>query len=195
MNTIILDIESTISNKGNPFDERNKLCYVGLHHNNVSNLFDIEYSGNPYRDRLNAIQSMLNNDAILVGFNIKFDLHWIRKYGINFMDKRVWDCQLVHFILTNQQNPYPSLNSVAEYYGLGSKLDVVATEYWSNGIDTPDVPKDILEQYLEQDLILTKQVFEKQYEEVMSLPVERQRLISLHNQDLLVLEEMEYNGG
>jgi len=194
MNTIILDIESTISNKGNPFDERNKLCYVGLHHNNVSNLFDIEYSGNPYRDRLNAIQSMLNNDAILVGFNIKFDLHWIRKYGINFMDKRVWDCQLVHFILTNQQNPYPSLNSVAEYYGLGSKLDVVATEYWSNGIDTPDVPKDILEQYLEQDLILTKQVFEKQYEEVMSLPVERQRLISLHNQDLLVLEEMEYNG-
>jgi len=194
MNTIILDIESTISNKGNPFDERNKLCYVGLHHNNVSNLFDIEYSGNPYRDRLDSIQSMLNNDAILVGFNIKFDLHWIRKYGINFMDKRVWDCQLVHFILTNQQNPYPSLNSVAEYYGLGSKLDVVATEYWSNGIDTPDVPKDILEQYLEQDLILTKQVFEKQYEEVMSLPVERQRLISLHNQDLLVLEEMEYNG-
>lgn len=194
MNTIILDIESTISNKGNPFDERNKLCYVGLHHNNVSNLFDIEYSGNPYRDKLNAIQSMLNNDSILVGFNIKFDLHWIRKYGINFMDKRVWDCQLVHFILTNQQNPYPSLNSVAEYYGLGSKLDVIATEYWSNGIDTPDVPKDILEQYLEQDLILTKQVFEKQYEEVMSLPVERQRLISLHNQDLLVLEEMEYNG-
>jgi len=194
MNTIILDVETTIDVNGNPFSERNKLCYVGLNYNNVSSLFDIEYSGNPYRDKLNAIQSIIDNDAILVGFNIKFDLHWIRKYGINFMDKRVWDCQLVHFILTNQQNPYPSLNSVAEYYGLGSKLDVVATEYWSNGINTPDVPKDILEQYLEQDLILTRQVFEKQYEEVMSLPIERQRLISLHNQDLLVLEEMEYNG-
>lgn len=194
MNTIILDVETTIDVNGNPFSERNKLCYVGLNYNNVSSLFDVEYSGNPYREKLNAIQSIIDNDAILVGFNIKFDLHWIRKYGINFMDKRVWDCQLVHFILTNQQNPYPSLNSVAEYYGLGSKLDVVATEYWSNGIDTPDVPKDILEQYLEQDLILTRQVFEKQYEEVMSLPIERQRLISLHNQDLLVLEEMEYNG-
>jgi len=194
MNTIILDVETTIHANGSPFSERNKLCYVGLNYNNVSSLFDIEYGGNPYRDKLNSIQSIIDNDAILVGFNIKFDLHWIRKYGINFMDKRVWDCQLVHFILTNQQNPYPSLNGVAEYYGLGSKLDVVATEYWSNGIDTPDVPKDILEQYLEQDLILTKQVFEKQYEEVMSLPIERQRLISLHNQDLLVLEEMEYNG-
>lgn len=194
MNTIILDVETTIHANGNPFSERNKLCYVGLNYNNVSSLFDIEYSGNPYREQLNSIQNVLDNDAILVGFNIKFDLHWIRKYGINFMDKRVWDCQLVHFILTNQQNPYPSLNGVAEHYGLGSKLDVVATEYWGNGIDTTDVPKDILEQYLEQDLILTKQVFEKQYEEVMSLPIERQRLISLHNQDLLVLEEMEYNG-
>ena len=194
MNTIILDVETTTHANGSPFSERNKLCYVGLNYNNVSSLFDVEYSGNPYRDKLDAIQSIINNDAILVGFNIKFDLHWIRKYGISFMDKRVWDCQLVHFILTNQQNPYPSLNSVAEYYGLGNKLDVVATEYWSNGIDTPDVPKDILEQYLEQDLILTKQVFERQYEEVMSLPIERQRLISLHNQDLLVLEEMEYNG-
>lgn len=194
MNTIILDVETTIHANGNPFSERNKLCYVGLNYNNVSSLFDIEYSGNPYREQLNSIQNVLDNDAILVGFNIKFDLHWIRKYGINFMDKRVWDCQLVHFILTNQQNPYPSLNGVAEHYGLGSKLDVVATEYWGNGIDTIDVPKDILEQYLEQDLILTKQVFEKQYEEVMSLPIERQRLISLHNQDLLVLEEMEYNG-
>ena len=194
MNTIILDVETTINVNGNPFSERNKLCYVGLHHNNVSSLFDIEYSGNPYREKLDAIQSIINNDAILVGFNIKFDLHWIRKYGINFMDKRVWDCQLVHFILTNQQNPYPSLNSVAEYYGLGSKLDVVATEYWGNGIDTPDVPKDILEQYLEQDLLLTEAVFKRQYEEVMSLPQARQRLISLHNQDLLVLQEMEYNG-
>ena len=110
------------------------------------------------------------------------------------MDRRIWDCQLVHFILTNQQNPYPSLNSVADYYGLGSKLDVVATEYWSNGIDTPDVPKDILEDYLKQDLLLTEAVFKRQYEEVMALPSERQRLISLHNQDLLVLEEMEYNG-
>lgn len=194
MNTIVLDVETTIHANGSPFSERNKLCYVGLNYNNVSSLFDIEYGGNPYRDKLNSIQSIIDNDAILVGFNIKFDLHWIRKYGINFMDKRVWDCQLVHFILTNQQNPYPSLNGVAEYYGLGSKLDVVATEYWSNGIDTPDVPKDILEQYLEQDLLLTQEVFKRQYEEVMSLPIERQRLISLHNQDLLVLEEMEYNG-
>ena len=28
MKPLILDVETTISSKGNPFDERNKLCYV-----------------------------------------------------------------------------------------------------------------------------------------------------------------------
>ena len=194
MTELILDVETTISSKGNPFDERNRLCYVGLYNNTLCDLVDIDYSGTPYRERLDAIQRSIDSHAVLVGFNIKFDLHWIRKYGINFMDKRVWDCQLVHFILTNQQYPYPSLNSVAEYYGLGSKLDVVATEYWSNGIDTPDIPKDILEQYLKQDLELTYQIYLKQKEEVDKLPEARRKLISLHNQDLLILEEIEYNG-
>jgi len=189
---LVIDVETTISNKGNPFDETNKLCYIGLL-NSTSHIINIEYDNEPYGDKLNEVQKEIDNSEILVGFNIKFDLHWIRKYRINFMDKRIWDCQLVHFILTGQQNPYPSLNSVAEYYGLGSKLDVVATEYWANKIDTPNIPKDILENYLEQDLNLTKQIYFKQLEELKQNP-NLIKLISLHNQDLLVLQEMEFNG-
>lgn len=190
---LILDVETTISNKGNPFDETNKLCYVGLL-DTSHNLFSIEYNDQPYKKHLEEIQSRITNAEVLVGFNLKFDLHWLRKYGINFMDKRLWDCQLVHFILTGQQYPYPSLNSVAAYYNLGSKLDVVATEYWSNKIDTPNIPADILEEYLLGDLQLTQKVYEKQQEEFALCTKPMQRLISLHNQDLMVLQEMEYNG-
>ena len=189
---LVIDVETTISNKGNPFDETNKLCYIGLL-NSSSHIYNIEYDNEPYGNKLNKVQKEIDDSEILVGFNIKFDLHWIRKYRLNFMDKRIWDCQLVHFILTGQQNPYPSLNSVAEYYGLGSKLDVVATEYWANKIDTPNIPKDILENYLEQDLNLTKQIYFKQLEELKQNP-SLIKLISLHNQDLLVLQEMEFNG-
>ncbi len=110
------------------------------------------------------------------------------------MGKRVWDCQLVHFILTGQQYPYPSLNSVAAYYDLGSKLDVIATEYWKNGVDTDKIPRDLLEDYLKQDLLLTQKVYEKQMEEFASSAKNMQRLISLHNQDLVILQEMEFNG-
>lgn len=189
MRTLVLDVETSISNKGNPFDETNRLMYIGID----ADCYCIEYSSEPYRNQLDAIQARINDVDIIIGFNIKFDLHWIKKYGITFDTKRIWDCQLVHFILTGQTNPYPSLNGVAEYYGLGTKLDIVSTEYWKNGIDTPDIPKEILEEYLLMDLDLTQKVYEKQVEYLSDKPL-LSRLVSLHNQDLLVLQEMEFNG-
>ena len=194
MRELVLDVETTISNKGNPFDQTNKLCYVGIKGERISDLFDIEYSVYPYVPELEKIQLLIDQSDTLIGFNIKFDLHWIRRYGINFSNKRIWDCQLVHFILTGQTESYPSLNGVAAHYGLGIKLDVVSTEYWKNGIDTPNVPKETLEEYLQGDLDLTYQVYLKQLEEIQAGSLQLQRLVSLHNQDLLVLEEMEFNG-
>jgi len=188
-NVIVLDVETTISNKGNPFDESNKLCYIGVDRH----CFPIEYDSSPYVDHLRTVQSTINDASLLIGFNIKFDLHWLARYGITFNNARIWDCQVVHFILTGQSDSYPSLNSVCEYYGLESKLDVVSEHYWKNGIDTPNVPREILEEYLLKDLELTRQVYEKQVEELADKPLLR-RLVSLHNQDLLVLQEMEFNG-
>jgi DNA polymerase I-like protein with 3'-5' exonuclease and polymerase domains len=194
-NYVVMDVETTTSNKGNPFDVSNKLCYVGLKTNPTydRNLYDIEYSDHPYRDNLREIQSVINSSTLLIGFNIKFDLHWVRNYGITFTNCRVWDCQLVHFILSGQSESYPSLNDVALHYNLGTKLDVVSEQYWKLGIDTPDIPRELLEGYLQMDLDLTEQVYLKQVEELERRP-ELKRLVSLHNQDLLVLEEMEYNG-
>lgn len=190
MKHLTLDVETTIQNKGNPFSRLNKLCLIGLYNNGI---YDIEYTEHPYRDDLDQVQSVIDNHDMLVGFNIKFDLHWIRKYGIDFQDKRIWDCQLVHFILMGQTKPYPSLNQVCEHYGLETKLDVVKEEYWKNGIDTNEIPRDLLDEYLLKDLELTEQVYLKQLEDVKANP-HLMKLISLHNQDLLVLEEMEFNG-
>lgn len=190
MKHLTLDVETTIQNKGNPFSRLNKLCLIGLHNNGI---YDIEYTEHPYRDDLDRVQSVINDHDMLVGFNIKFDLHWIRKYGIDFSEKRIWDCQLVHFMLTGQSKPYPSLNQVCEHYGLETKLDVVKEEYWKNGIDTNEIPRDILDEYLLKDLELTEQVYLKQLDDLEANP-HLKRLISLHNQDLLVLEEMEFNG-
>ena len=190
MKHLTLDVETTIQNKGNPFSRLNRLCLIGLYNNGI---YDIEYTDHPYRDDLDQVQSIIDNHDMLVGFNIKFDLHWIRKYGIDFQEKRIWDCQLVHFILTGQSKPYPSLNQVCEHYGLETKLDVVKEEYWKNDIDTNEIPRDILDEYLLKDLELTEQVYLKQLEDVKANP-HLMKLISLHNQDLLVLEEMEFNG-
>lgn len=196
MNYLILDVETTTSNKGNPFDETNKLCYVGLKGNPSfdRNLYDIEYSDTPYTYELLEIQNAIQDSKLLVGFNIKFDLHWLKRYLVDFSNVRIWDCQLVHFILTGQENSYPSLNDVAQYYGFDLKLDVVSEQYWKNGIDTKDIPREILEEYLQGDLDLTEKVYLAQLEDVSKCSKQMQRLISLHNQDLIVLQEMEYNG-
>ena len=193
MSYLVLDVETTISNKGNPFDKSNKLCMVGMLAAEEMAIFDIEYSVDPYKESLDRIQLAVDKCDVLVGFNIKFDLHWLRRYGINFTGKRIWDCQLVEYVLSNQENSYPSLNATSEYYDLGSKLDEVKENYWKNGIDTDKVPKDILSDYLKQDVELTEKVMYKQMERLNQLP-HLKRLVSLHNQDLLVLEDMEYNG-
>ena len=64
MRSLILDVETTISNKGNPFDETNKLCYVGLL-DTSPNVFSIEYDNEPYRSHLETIQSQIDEAEIL----------------------------------------------------------------------------------------------------------------------------------
>jgi DNA polymerase I-like protein with 3'-5' exonuclease and polymerase domains len=183
--TLVLDVETSIQNKGNPFDVSNKLCLVGL----GDKIYDIEYSESPYGHHLQEIRQEIESADLLVGFNIKFDLHWIRRYINDIRFPPVWDCQLGAFILSHQQLPYPSLDKVCNSLGLGSKRNVVDNEYWSIGIDTPQVPIGILTEYLQGDLDITEKLY--QYQKPLLL---NNKVFKLQCQDLLVLEEMEFNG-
>lgn len=194
MKILTLDVETTISNKGNPFDSTNKLVQVGLKSGrDKTQVFNIEYTEEPYKDKLEEIQEIIDEHDYLVGFNIKFDLNWLARYGIHFRTKKIWDTQLTDFMLDGQANPYPSLNRTCEKYGFEQKLDVVKEEYWSNGIDTTEVPEDILTEYLVKDVDLTFQVFMKQLGELKDNP-QLKKLVALHNADLLGLHEIETNG-
>lgn len=190
MSYLVIDVESTTKNSGHPFTPSNKLCVVGVD----KDVYKIEYDEAPFGEALAEIQERINRAKVLIGFNFKFDLHWLRRYGITVpADCRVHDCQLAYFIETFQQNRMPSLDEAAAYYGLPAKLDVVKTEYWAKGIDTPDVPWDILAEYCSHDVALTEQMYLKQLEFLEAHPKLR-RLFSLQCQDLMVLQEMEWNG-
>ena len=193
MKALCLDAETTIFERGTPFAQRNKLCLVGTFGSNTSSTFDIEYSGNPYGATLLEIQSTINRADLLVFFNAKFDLHWLRRYGIEFQDKKIWDCQYAHFLLTGQEIKYPSLDGVLTYYNLPLKYDVVKLEYWGKGIDTPDIPLEVLQPYLRQDVVSTWKVFQRQIEDLKDNE-QLKKAIWWGCQDLLVTEEMEWNG-
>jgi DNA polymerase I-like protein with 3'-5' exonuclease and polymerase domains len=185
-----LDLETQTFNKGNFADRRNDVCFIGI----GSNVYEIAYADNPYGEALKQVQQEIDEADLLVLINAKFDLHHLTNLNIKFNHKRIWDCQLVDFMLEGQSTPYPSMNSMADKYGLPQKPDIKA-KYWDAGIDTKDIPRDEIVDYLEShDLPTTTTIYNIQKELVESRSKAFQRLVSLANQDLLVLQEIEYNG-
>jgi DNA polymerase I-like protein with 3'-5' exonuclease and polymerase domains len=76
---------------------------------------------------------------------------------------------------------------------LAGKLDVVDVEYWQKGIDTDQVPIEILTKYLNQDLISTWELYKKQREVFSNYPI-LFKLFRVLCEDLKSLQEIEYNG-
>lgn len=100
---------------------------------------------------------------------------------------------MAEFILSGQTIRYPSLEGVAQSYGLGDKDHVIECEYWDKGIDTDNIPPDILSRYCKRDIELTYQIYLRQKERFAENP-KLLRLFKLQCEDLLVLLEMEANG-
>lgn len=185
MKALALDTETTISNKGNPYDQTNQLVCISWATSNGCGAARIT------PELVEALQKLIDEAEVIVGFNIKFDLHWLKKAGLRLDHKRLYDCQLAEFVIERQQNRYPSLNESAAKYQLGAKVDVIKAEYWDKGICTSLIPWPILRAYAKQDAQLTLLVYEAQQAHISPL---QRRLLSLLNEDIKVLQEMECNG-
>src|SRR5712664_1883581 len=121
---LAIDTESNTWNKGAPFDRRFKaVCY--------SWATESDEGASPFEpDSIERLQSKIDGARVLVGFNLKYDIHVLRKAtGISFgMELRYWDCQLAEFVISRQTRRYPSLEESLVKYDLGHKIDVVKTE-------------------------------------------------------------------
>lgn len=168
---LVIDVEATTILKGNPFVKENRLELVGLYDSSSYSIIDSDF------DKIS-----IPHNTLLIGFNIKFDLHWLRRAGVKF-NNPVWDCQLAEFLISNQSNSYPSLDGTAQKYGLGKKLE----------IDFNNATLEEKKVYNQQDLNLTYHLYLKQ-KEILQQNKKRYNLFRLQCQDLLVLEEMEWNG-
>jgi DNA polymerase I-like protein with 3'-5' exonuclease and polymerase domains len=152
----------------------------------------IEYDSTPYGTALERIQRSIDGHDLLIGFNLKFDLAWLRRYGIK-ITKPIWDLQYAYFCMTGQEVKLPSLNSLLMHYNLPLKYDVVKNEYWDKGLDTTDVPFPILDEYCRGDCEGEYQCFLRQVEDLKDKP-KLKKLIWTGCQDILVTQEMEHNG-
>lgn len=182
---VSLDVETTMSPNSDPFSQCSSLCRIGLvRHNKPALCMEGVYD--------EKIQTALDKMEMIVGFNLKFDIKWMQSVGYKFDKHKLWDCQYAYFLLHNQLVRYPSLDMALEEAGIEKKIDVVKTEYWDKGIDTPFIPLSILDEYLTGDVEKTLALFQYQYPLIVEaglLP-----LMQLCMEDLKVLVEMESNG-
>ena len=181
---LVLDVETTTFNKGNPYDSRNSLVSVHAHHEGTSK---------SYRpSEMESVAEVVRQATEVIFFNAKFDLTWLRRTGLRIDDVPLWDVQLAHFILRYQSVPFPSLDDVLTFYGLPLKFDKVK-ELWGKGVQTDQIDWDILCEYGEGDVEKTYQCYLRQKEEFKNSP-QLYKVFKLTCKDTYVLQEMEWNG-
>lgn len=195
---LAFDTESsgaTNGTTGDPFCPDNTLTCISYSIlDGESDVLPIEYGKEPYGPNLRRFEAMLRDSRLVVGFAIKRDLHWLRRYGVCVRNLEIWDVQSAHFILSHQTEPDPSLDIVSRSNLEGrGKIETVKNDYWDKGIDNPDVPWDILYEYSLDDADLTLKNYIVQQRQLQGNS-KLGNLIKIHNHDISVTQEMEYNG-
>ncbi len=209
MYELCLDVETTIAQKEDwvegtsllragdpsPYNHRNKLVTVHF------KIGDNKVKTFPFTGNIDnnlwckqELQYILDNAPLIVGFNIKFDLSWLKECGF-IINAPVWDCQLCEYVMNQPNVIQPSLDEVAASYGLASKFDVVKENYWKKGINTDAVPYAILKEYGEQDVNLTYEIYKRQKAKLATPELQHLlKTVELTNDFCKVLTDMERKG-
>ena len=190
MNALIIDLETGFKEKygrkGNYL--YNKIVAIGL-------CFQGEaYAKYLYPNDLEEI--ILEGIDVIVAHNATFDLLylWNLESLQEFFKRggKIWDTSLAEYILTGQQHKFPALRDIAvNKYGCPERIKF-QEQYWEAGIDTFEIPEEIVLQDVREDVLDTEKIYLQQVEKAKELGVFD--LIELENDALLATTEMTYNG-
>lgn len=214
--------------KANQYDKDNHLVAVGWR-KSKEDVHGIYFDDT----RPRTFNAPLDDCKILVLVNAKADLPWLwRSKPLELFFKEggeVWDCAYAEYLLTGQRwslkrpknqrpsmvNLYRKYRKAAEQagdfsedvYSDGKMDEVVAM--WASGMDTTDIPKDLLMEYLlgtnahpsmprvdgeriKGDVAMTEYIFYRQVRRAKALGM--LDMIRESMDALLATFEMEYNG-
>ena len=174
MKIVAIDLETTIrcpvgTHSANPMWIGNKIVASGYKSIGTESNVYLDYDVEGIDAQI--LRNICNHADIVVGHNIKFDLLYIYR-NTNDILPRIWDTQLAAYILSGQRHLYPSLDELTlEYVGAHALKDDAIKEYWKKGIDTTEIPKDDLLEYLVGDVDNTAKIFEAQFKEAEDLEI------------------------
>lgn len=192
MSFLVLDLETGIreehKRKGNPW--YNPIIAIG--YATAHNVFSEYYSDDNFKIGL----EVLAETSLLIGHNIKYDLLYLWSFPViqQYFQKggKIWDTQLAEYILSGQQHKFPALRNIAvTKYGRPERSKQME-EYWAKNIDTKDIPRELVEEDVLNDVLDTKAIYLKQIESASNSG--QLKLIQSQMDGLLATTDMEYNG-
>ena len=209
---LVIDLETSVKNRGDfavgtmkasPYHPENKIVMYGSQIGNVIHA----------REDGNELLSSLTIATRLVGQNIKFDLLYLLTHHYSVLIRflrtggKIYDTQLAEYLLTGQEDKMMPLGSswkiddkgnkvlskegLARRYG-GTEKDDRIKEFWNAGTDTEDIPKDMLSEYLLDDVENTGIVYLHQMKLIDNL--ELNALVDQSMEALLLTTFMEWHG-
>jgi DNA polymerase I-like protein with 3'-5' exonuclease and polymerase domains len=186
---ITFDTETTRFPDGSPFRPTNELISWAVKRDNGEVGFS--YFKDP--DFISELRNTISAATLLIVINGKFDIHWLKRSGIEVPPKcMVWDCQLAEYILSGQTNSFASMEELCERYVITGKEGGLEG-FWDQGIETKDIPYEVVRDYNIGDVDRTEKIYEAQQSDPRMSPA-LHKLILLSGMDLLVLQQMEWNG-
>lgn len=193
MTTVVFDFEGGTKNKCNVYDPETYVCLLCVKIISNGSMKSLSFK-KPWD--VGLINEIFNSAKLIIGFNCKFDLSWLRReFGfVPAFGTRIHDCQYAEFLFSDQTWRFPDLGTACAARGLSEKYDYIKENYWDKGIDTCDIPEDELEEYCIQDVDITYQLYLDQMKDFEDKYKHLHKLFKLHMLDLPVLLEMEWNG-
>ena len=200
MHVTILDLETTfslvpkakdgklVSDFGSPFNQGNRVVLVGAYSYGTGKYTSYDVSK---PSSLAKLKELVRNTDVLVGHNIKYDALWLRAIGCDTAHLKYRDTMLREYLMWQGNHPSLALTAVAPRYGGNPKMDVIGALF-DRYVNTDQIPRFILAEYLHDDVMNTKVVYEGQMKDKRL--VDQKTYDSFYHDVLEAVIEMEWNG-
>lgn len=184
-NYLVLDFETTSLEKGAALNSDNELLLAAWYYNGEYHV----HEGGEYDQDL--LQSHVEKCDLLVAHNLKFELHWLYRIGIDYGYRMGYDTMLGDYVIAGNRQFRFDLNSVSERWGVVGKESVV-NRLMKCGVPIEDIPRRWVSQYCLQDVKATHDIFLKQRQGLQQSGL----LPAMYTRNLLtpVLAAIEHRG-